>query len=129
MRSSQLGALYFATVFGAGFMLGAIRTWWIVPRLGDRTAGLLEAPFMLAVTIVAARSIILRFAVPNEPLGRLGMGLVGLVLLIAAEFGLVAWVRKIPLKQYLATRDPISGTVYYILLGAFAIMPLLVLRR
>src|SRR4029453_12356674 len=54
------GALYFALVFGAGFVVGFVRVLWLVPRVGERTAELLEAPLMLAVTIVAARSVVQR---------------------------------------------------------------------
>jgi hypothetical protein len=43
MRIVEAGVLYFALVFEAGFMLGAIRTLWVVPSLGSRTAELLEA--------------------------------------------------------------------------------------
>jgi type IV secretory pathway TrbD component len=63
------------------------------------------------------------------PLSRLGMGLVALGLMLVAEFGLVLWLRGLSIKEYLAIRDPVSGTVYYAMLGAFAIMPLLVTRR
>ena len=50
------------------------------------------------------------------PLSRLGMGLVALGLMLVAEFGLVLWLRGLSIKEYLATRDPVSGTVYYVML-------------
>jgi hypothetical protein len=53
MQVVKAGALYFALVFGAGFLLGTIRTLWVVPRVGTRTAELMEMPIMLIVTIVA----------------------------------------------------------------------------
>jgi uncharacterized membrane protein len=49
--------------------------------------------------------------------------------LLASEFSLVLWLRGLTISEYLAGRDPISGTVYYVLLGIFAIMPLLVARQ
>jgi hypothetical protein len=128
MQTLKAGALYFVLVFGTGFLLGAIRTLWIVPRLGTRMAELMEAPFMLAVTILAARWIVHRLAMPSVLSRRLGMGLIALGLMLVAEFGLVLWLRGLSIKEYLATRDPVSGTVYYVLLGVFAIMPLLVGR-
>jgi hypothetical protein len=124
----KAGALYFVVVFGAGFVLGAIRTLWVVSRVGTRTAELMEMPIMLAVTIVAARWTVLRLAVPSVPSARLGMGGVALVLMLVAEFGLVLWLRGLSIREYLATRDPVSGTAYYLLLMVFAIMPLLVSR-
>jgi hypothetical protein len=44
----KAGLIYFAIVFGAGFVLGTIRTLWVVPRLGTRMAELMETPIMLA---------------------------------------------------------------------------------
>jgi uncharacterized membrane protein len=49
-----------------------------------------------------------------------------LVFLVAAEFGFVSWVRGLSTREYLATRDPISGASYYIALGLFAMMLLFV---
>jgi hypothetical protein len=129
MQILKAGVLYFAFVFGAGFVLGTVRTLWIVPRVGMRLAELMEAPVMLVVTIVAARWIVRRFAIPYVPSARLGMGGIGLSLLLVAEFGLVLWLRGISIREYLATRDPVSGTVYYVMLGVFAIMPQFVARR
>jgi hypothetical protein len=44
MQILKAGVLYFAVIFGAGFVLGLIRILWLVPRLGTRVAELLEAP-------------------------------------------------------------------------------------
>ena len=60
---------------------------------------------------------------------RLGMGCMALVLMLIAEFGFVLWIRGLSIRDYLATRDPVSGTVYYAMLVAFAIMPLLVAKK
>ena len=125
----KAGVLYFGLVFGVGFVLGTIRTLWVVPRVGARMAELMETPVMLVVTIVTARWMVLRLAVPSTPSPRLGMGCIALALLLVAEFGLVLWLRGLSISEYLTTRDPVSGTVYYVMLGVFAIMPLLVARR
>ena len=125
----KAGVLYFALVFGAGFVLGTIRTLWVVPRVGMRTAELMETPVMLVVIILASRWVVLHLAVTWAPSARLGMGGIALCLLLVAEFGLVLGLRGLSIREYLATRDPVSGTVYYVLLGVFAIMPLFVARR
>jgi hypothetical protein len=125
----KAGLTYFAIVFGIGFVFGAIRTVWVVPHVGTRLAELMETPFMFVVTIVAARWIVLHLAVPSSPTARLGMGGIALCLLLLAEFGLVLWLRGLSIRAYLATRDPVSGTVYYVMLGAFAFMPLLVANK
>jgi hypothetical protein len=129
MQILKAGALYFALVFGAGFVLGTIRILWLVPNVGTRTAELIETPIMLVVTILAARWIARRLAVPPTPATRLGVGLVGLGLLLVAEFALVLWLRGLTIDQYFASRDPVAGMVYIVMLGVFAIMPLLVAQR
>jgi len=126
MRTLRAGALYFAIVFGAGFLFGSIRILWLVPRVGARSAELIEAPIMLVVSLYAAHWTVRCLAVPPIFWQRLTMGLLALVLMLAAEFSLVLWLRGISLKEYFATRDPVSGTVYYIVLGMFALIPLFV---
>jgi hypothetical protein len=125
----KAGLAYFAIVFGMGFVFGAIRIVWVVPHVGTRLAELMETPLMFVVTIVAARWIVLHLAVPSSPTARLGMGGIALCLLLLAEFGLVLWLRGLSIRAYLATRDPVSGTVYYVMLGVFALMPLLVANK
>jgi hypothetical protein len=124
----KAGVLYFGLVFAAGFVLGTIRTLWVVPHVGMRMAELLEAPIMLVVTISAARWTVLRLSVPRASSVRLGMGFIALVLMLVAEFGFVLWIRGLSIRDYLATRDPVSRTVYYLMLLVFAAMPLLVGR-
>lgn len=111
MQAIKAGAVYFALVFAAGFALGTVRTLWIVPRVGTRIAELLEAPIMLVVMILAATGIVLRFAVPRLSSARLAMGSTALVLMLVAEFGFVLWIRRLSIRDYLATRDPVAGTV------------------
>lgn len=126
MRTLEAGLLYFALVFGAGFVLGTIRTLWIVPRIGPRAAELLEAPVMLAVILATARWTVFRLAVPFTYSARLGMGCFALLLILWAEFGFVLRLRGLSLHAYFATRDWVAGTVYYLLLAAFAVIPVLV---
>ena len=126
MRVLKAGSLYFALVFAAGFFLGTISTLWVVPRVGTRKAELMEAPIMLVVTILVARWIVMRLAVPLTPSARLGMGCIALLLLLVAEFGFMLRLRRLTIRDYFATRDPVSGTVYYVMLAVFAVMPLLV---
>jgi hypothetical protein len=123
------GALYFALVFGAGFVLGSIRVLLVVPRFGERTAELMETPVMLVVTILAARWVVARLALPPSPATCLGVGCVALGLLLVAEFTLVLWLRGLTMSEYLASRDPVAGAVYLLMLVVFAVMPLLVARR
>ena len=52
----KAGVLYFALVFGAGFVLGTIRTLWVVPRVGTRKAELMETPKEAATKTASANS-------------------------------------------------------------------------
>jgi hypothetical protein len=118
-------ALYFGMVFGAGFVFGVVRTLWVVPLVGVMWAELLEAPLMLAVIVVAARSVVRRFELATRPVA-LAVGIAALALLLCAELSLVLGLRDMSLGEYFASRDPISGTVYLLMLLAFALMPLIV---
>ena len=129
MQVLKVGLLYFALVFGTGFVLGPIRVFWVAPHLGERTAELMEMPIMLMVMMVAARWIVRRLAVPSTWSSRLGMGGIALGLLLAAEWILGLWLRGLSIGAYVAGRDPVAGTVYLLMLGVFALMPRLVARR
>ena len=88
----------------------------------------MEMPIMLVVTILAARWTVVRLSVPRMWSVRLGTGCIALILMLVAEFGFVLWVRGLSIRQYLATRDPVYGTVYYAMLVVFGAMPLLVAK-
>jgi hypothetical protein len=131
VRASSLqilkaGILYFVAVFGSGFVLGIIRTLWIVPRFGTRKAELMEAPIMFVIIVVAARWVARRPGLRASPLARLAAGLFALGLLLLSEFTVVLWIRGLTIADYLASRDPVAGAVYALLLAAFALMPMLV---
>ena len=115
--------LYFALVFGAGFLLGAVRVLVVVPKVGVRTAELVESPMMLAVTIFAARWIVERR--PEPAAAELAVGILALGCLVMAEIVLGIWLRGKTIRSYFSDRDPVSGTVYFLLLALFAIMPFL----
>jgi len=84
---------------------------------------------MLVVTILAARWVVRRFAIPPQWRRRLAVGLLALVLMLIVEFTIVLWLRGMTIQDYLAGRDPVSGAVYAALLLLFAVSPALVARR
>lgn len=123
-RVARAGLLYFALVFGAGFALGPLRILFLVPRLGERAAELLELPVMVGLSWLAARWVTRRLAVPAATGARLGMGVLAGALLLAAEFALVLPLRGLTLAEYFATRDPVAGTAYYLAVLLMVLMPL-----
>ena len=117
------GVAYFGIVFSFGFLLGVVRVTLIVRRVGTRAAELAEAPIMLLVTVLAALFVARRFLSPVSIRTRLLTGLTALSLLILAELGTVVLLQRQTLSGYLASRDPVSGSVYIVLLSLFAVMP------
>jgi len=124
----KAGLSYFALVFGAGFILGSVRVPFLVPRLGERIAELIETPFMLVVVLLSARFIARRFALPVATSARLTVGLLALGLLLAAEFLLAAAIQDRSFGEYIESRDPVSGTIYLAMLVLFALMPFIIAR-
>jgi 2-hydroxy-6-oxonona-2,4-dienedioate hydrolase len=76
-------------------------------------------PFMLAVMIFAARWIARRFTLPPAA------GFVALVLVLITEFAVVLPLRGMSIAEYFATLDPVTGSVYYAMLGFYALLPTL----
>jgi hypothetical protein len=129
LQTLKAGVVYFALVFGAGFVLGTVRTLWIVPRFGTRTAELMEEPVMFVVIVLAARWMVRRLSLSPRTGTRLGAGFLALGFLLLTEFSLAIWLRGVPIGGYFARLDPVAGTVYFAMLGLFALMPLFVARR
>jgi len=127
-RVAMAGVAYFAMVFGAGFILGSIRVPFLVPRLGERTSELIEMPFMLIVVVYSARFVVRRFALTPATSVRLGVGLIALGLLLAAELLLAVVLQNRSLAEYIASRDRASGSVYLAMLLLFSVMPLVLAR-
>jgi hypothetical protein len=129
MRELRGGLSYFALVFSAGFLLGIVRVMVLVPQLGVRTAELAEMPFMLVVTVLAARLVNRKFLDELRFAGRLRAGLVALALLTASELLLAVGLSGSSIHAYIASRDPVSGSVYVLMLILFALMPAMLGRR
>jgi hypothetical protein len=125
----KAGAAYFAVVFAAAFVLGVVRVLWALPRYGERTAELMEAPVMLGVIVAAAWWITRRSASAFSAIQRLGTGIVALNLLVVVESSFVLLLKELTLAQYFASRDVVAGLVYMTLVGMFAAMPALMPRH
>ncbi|MGV8804777.1 MAG: hypothetical protein ACWA6Y_07430 [Polaromonas sp.] len=124
----KAGLAYFSLVMGAGLLLGMVRVPFLVPRLGERLAELMEMPLMLVVIVLSARFVIRRFALPPTASVRLKTGLLALALTVCAELLLAAALQGQSVGAYIASRDPVSGSVYLAMLGLFALMPLFLAR-
>ncbi|WP_397534180.1 hypothetical protein [Roseateles sp.] len=114
---------YFALVFATGFVLGTVRVLLVVPRLGERWAELLEMPLMGLAIWCWARWLLRRQVLSR--LQALAAGGVALALLVGAELTLAVLLQERSLQDYIASRDPVSGTAYLLMLLLFALMPVL----
>ena len=128
MRSFKPAVLYFALVLGTGFVLGTIRVPFLVPRLGERYAELLEMPFMFVAIVLAARYVVRRFDLPASLSVRLQVGFAALAMSVLAELLLATVLQGRSLAQFIASRDPVSGSVYLVMLLLFALMPSILAR-
>lgn len=120
--------VYFALVFGVGFLLGVVRVLALVPRLGERSAELAEMPLMLVAIIVSARFVVRRFPATHRA-SYLVSGGIALLLLVAMELAVALAIRGLSIGQYIAQRDPVAGSVYVVMLAVFAVMPWLLRGR
>jgi len=122
MRTLSLALRYFAIVFAAGFALAMVRLPYLVPRYGTRTAELMETPVMLLVIGAASFWIQRRNPRLSGP-SLLAVGSLAFLLMLLAELGVMLATSDQTLVNYVASRDPVSGTVYLASLMVFALAP------
>ena len=117
--------LYFAITFSAGFVFGSFRMLFLVPRVGEVAAVLIEGPFILFVSFLIARWVLRCFA-PTAGAGRrLSIGLIALALLLGAEL-LMSLIRGMSPQEFV---DSLFKTAGAIGLGGqvlFSLIPLLI---
>ena len=128
MQALEASIVYFSLVFGLGFILGSIRVPFIVPRLGQRKAELIETPFMLVGIVIAAQFVVKHYALSNTILTPVIVGLLALSLVILAEILLIIVLQGGTIRQYFKSRDTVSGSIYILLLILFALMPLMIMK-
>jgi hypothetical protein len=121
--------LYFAIVFGVGFLLGPIRVILIEPRLGSLAAVLIEVPLLLFAMVIVARLVPRWLNLPASISVYVGMGLGALALQQVADTLVGVYLRGLTPQQVFATYTTPAGMIYLFALLAFAAMPLLVNRH
>jgi len=134
MRSSwqvtfKAAFAYFAGVFAVGFVLGPIRELWVIPRVGQVPALLIEGTLMIGVSVLFARAVLRHFAVPKYPPTRLAVGAFALGLLQAAEMLLAFWLRHQNPTQYLLAFWSIPGAIALLAQLAFGAIPAIAVRE
>lgn len=84
MNTVRASLAYFAIVLALGFVFGVLRTLLVEPRIGAAWAVSIEVPIMLIFAWCIARFLARRSRVTSIA-SRLWMGLLALILLVAAE--------------------------------------------
>ncbi|SRR6266498_4956665 len=124
---------YALLVYSAGFLCGIIRTPFLEPCLGVRTAQFLEISIMLAAIWLSADFVIRksrwRCDYCNESVSAaadcLYIGFGALIWMLCAEVTIAALLKgRSSVWAYLRQRDEVAGPVYLMMLGVFALMPL-----
>ena len=118
--------LYFAIVFGIGFLLGPIRVLMLEPTVGSPVAVLCEAPLLLTAMILAARWLPQKLQLPMTATALATMGIGALILQQLADLAVGLYVRELTLAQILETYKTPTGAIYELLLAVFAAMPVVV---
>jgi hypothetical protein len=131
MKTSLVaGLVYFAMVFALGFLLGTLRTSFVVDAPGgSRLIGVLvELPIMLIASWYLCRTVIRRLDVPSVLGSRAIMGATALSLLLLAELlvGVLLFDRSAAV-HFSLYRDPSYALGLAAQIG-FALMPLLQMR-
>jgi hypothetical protein len=119
---------YWAMVFALGFVLGTIRVTWIVPLVGLLPATMLELPFILGGSWLAAGWTVRRFAIQSPP-EALALGAIAFAVLMIAECVLAAALMGQSPAQWLAGLRQVAGLLGLGGQAAFAVMPWLRVRR
>lgn len=123
MSAELKGAiLYVLAAFGMGFLLGPLREFVLVPRLGRGPALLLELPLMLGFCAWIAPRILRRCMIPPG-LARLRLGFAALALLLALEFLTGVALRGWDLREWLADFATPPGLLTLLAYLVFALIP------
>ena len=125
----KAGILYFAIVFAAGFVLGTLRVFILLPLTGELAAVALELPVMLIISWLACRRLVARFSVPAMVSHRLAMGVLAFCLLILAEVGLSVLAFNRSGAEYLALLQTAPGLLGLAGQIAFGLFPLVRLKK
>lgn len=125
----RAGALYFAIVFAAGFVLGALRVTVLMPLIGELPAVALELPIILFISWIVCRRLVAQFSVPAMASQRAAMGALAFVLLMLAELGLSVLVFDRSGAEYLAHLQTAPGLLGLAGQIVFAFIPLGLLRH
>lgn len=100
---------YFAVVFAAAFVLGALRVTLISPQVGALVAVALEVPVVLVIAWGVAGWVLRRW--PSDMRQRALIGAIAFGLLMVAELALAVFVFAQAPGEYFAAMATLPGAV------------------
>ncbi|MDK2743784.1 MAG: hypothetical protein H8K03_02750 [Nitrospira sp.] len=122
----KAGVIYFLVAIGTGLVLEVIRMQVVALHVSERLAEIMEIPNVLLATIVGARWVIDRFALPPLPGIRLGVGLVALCLMLLLEWTVMLPIHGLSFREYVDGQQTVVGIVPLGALSVLTVMPFLV---
>tara|TARA_R110000868_G_scaffold58025_6_gene178993 strand:+ start:9832 stop:10242 length:411 start_codon:yes stop_codon:yes gene_type:complete len=117
--------VYFFAVFAAGFLLGTVRVLFLVPKLGELPAVLLEIPLILTISWFVCRMVTTRVPVGEGIGARLAMGANAFVLLMVVEWALGVFAFGRSPAEIAAAYGEAAGLIGLMGQVGFALIPLL----
>lgn len=125
----KAGLLYFTGIFALGFILGTIRTIFLVPRMGILAGVIIEVPIMLTASWFLCKKLINRFNITKESADLLLFGGSAFALLMAAEFIFSVFIFKQGVSLFFSNLLTLHGLIGLLAQIVFGIIPLIQKNR
>jgi len=109
--TSYAGVVYALSVFAVGFVLGALRVFWVAPRIGAAAAVIVETPLMLSASWIICGRCIRRRKIGASIASRISMGAVALSVLFICEFALASIVFHRSVAAFFAEYGTLPGAI------------------
>lgn len=119
---------YFLMVYLAGFALGTVREFFVIPYIGVTAALWVEVPIMAVISFFAVRFIIERAPEVKADGDRLFVGCSAFIMLLIAEEAMTRILRGISVFTLWADFKPLAAIANILGLALFMLMPLSVAR-
>ena len=121
----KAGLLYFLCIFALGFVLGAIRNIFVIPRIGPVAGVLLEIPVMLTVSWFLCSRLIIRYSVTAETKYLVIFGGTAFLSLMIVEPLVAVFLFKQPWSIFIANIGTLPGTLGLLAQIVFSIIPVM----
>jgi hypothetical protein len=119
----RAGIFYFLGVFAMGFILGALRSFFLVSYTGPVIAVLIEIPLMLLFAWYLCLLLTRKLEIPSDIYGRLLMGSVAFACLMMGEILIAVMLQAGRMTDFFLTFDLPENRIGLGAQIAFALFP------